>query len=79
MGHTLKSNSGNYEKVDLTVKSELNDVYANAKYHNYPKYGLVSFHNKIMQPANLERLQNISWIKGEADAFPCHFHISVCL
>ena len=21
----------------------------------------------------------ISWIKGEADALPCHFHISVCL
>ena len=25
------------------------------------------------------RLQHISWIKGEADAPPCHFHISVCL
>ena len=23
--------------------------------------------------------QHISWIKGEADALPCHFHISVCL
>ena len=20
-----------------------------------------------------------SWIKGEADALPCHFHISICL
>ena len=25
------------------------------------------------------REQHISWIKGEADALPCHFHISVCL
>ena len=24
-------------------------------------------------------LKPISWIKGEADALPCHFHISVCL
>ena len=29
--------------------------------------------------AHLERLQHINWIKGEADALPCHFHISVCL
>ena len=29
--------------------------------------------------AHLERLQHISWIKGEADALPCHFHISECL
>ena len=27
----------------------------------------------------LFRESNISWIKGEADALPCHFHISVCL
>ena len=27
----------------------------------------------------LKRWQHISWIKGEADALPCHFHISVCL
>ena len=27
----------------------------------------------------LERLQHISWIKGEAGALPCHFHISLCL
>ena len=25
------------------------------------------------------RDKNISWIKGESDALPCHFHISVCL
>ena len=25
------------------------------------------------------RDNNISWLKGEADALPCHFHISVCL
>ena len=25
------------------------------------------------------RKQHISWIKGEAGALPCHFHISVCL
>ena len=25
------------------------------------------------------RLHHISWIKGEADVLPCHFHISVCL
>ena len=25
------------------------------------------------------RDNKISWIKGEADALPCHFHISVCL
>ena len=25
------------------------------------------------------RRDNISWIKGEADALPCHFLISVCL
>ena len=24
-------------------------------------------------------ITHISWIKGEADALPCHFHISVCL
>ena len=29
--------------------------------------------------ANLERLKHISWIKGEADALPCHSYISVCL
>ena len=28
---------------------------------------------------HLERKQHISWIKGETDALPCHFHISVCL
>ena len=27
----------------------------------------------------LTTYQQISWIKGEADALPCHFHISVCL
>ena len=29
--------------------------------------------------AHLERFQCISWIRGEADMLPCHFHISVCL
>ena len=29
--------------------------------------------------AHLERKQHISWIKGETDALPCHFHISVYL
>ena len=29
--------------------------------------------------ANLEISHHISWIKGEADAFFCHFYISVCL
>ena len=29
--------------------------------------------------AALTKLKPISWIKGEADALPFHFHISVCL
>ena len=30
-------------------------------------------------PLNPNNQPTISWIKGEADALPCHFHISVCL
>ena len=29
--------------------------------------------------ASFDRFQHITWIKGETDALPCHFHISACL
>ena len=46
---------------------------------------VLTYFISYMQTKYVENAQNqpsrvhISWIKDEADALPCHFHISVCL
>ena len=86
----LMTNSANGIQREITVKGQKLGTVTSFKY-----FGAVvsddgckpEVLSRIAQAtASLTKLkptwrdkQHISWIKGEADALPCHFHISVCL
>ena len=75
----LMTNSANGIQREIKIKGQKLGTVTSFKYLG------ASFQMKAQATAALTKLKpiwrdsNISWIKGETDALPCHIHISVRL
>ena len=81
----LMKNSANGIQREIKVKGQKLGTVTSFKYlgavvsDDGSKPDCTSHCSSYKAEAHVERKQYISSIKGEADALPCHFHISVCL
>ena len=73
-------NSANDIQREIKVKEQKLSTVTSFKYFGADNLKNCASHcSSYKRKAHLERKQYISWVKGEADALPCHSHISVCL